>query len=117
VKTLTPERRKAWDLAVERGARREGPMIHNRGQSGPENDLQRRVLQARYLQDSVGSARASRRLRRTVAGLGLATLALLAFASFSPPRGDATPARSSIAPSEIIAGTRNLPESERWDAH
>jgi hypothetical protein len=90
-------------------------MIHDRGQSGPENDLQRRELQARYLQDSVGSARASRRLRRAVAGLGVATLALMAFASFSPRYR--TPARSPIAPSEITAGMRDLPESERWDAH
>jgi hypothetical protein len=75
----------------------------------------RRELQARYLQDSVGSARGSRRLRRTVAGLVVATLALIAFASFSPPPGSVTPA--SMSPSEITDVLSNVPESERWDAH
>ena len=93
-------------------------MSNDRGRSGPENDLQRRELQARYLQDSVGSARASRRLRRAIAGLGVATLALIAFTSFSPPRGSVTPERSSISPSEITATLSDLlPESRRWDAH
>jgi hypothetical protein len=84
-------------------------MGNDRGQPGPENDLQRRELQARYLQDSVGSARASRRLRRAIAGLGVATLALIAFTSFSPPRGSVTPERSSISPSEITATLSDIP--------
>ena len=84
---------------------------------GRESDPQRRELRARYLLDSAASARASRRLRRTFAGLGVATLALLAFASFSPPRGSVTPVKSSIFPSEITAALSNVPESERWDAH
>jgi hypothetical protein len=92
-------------------------MIHDRGQSGPENDLRRRELQARYLQDSVGSARANRRLRRAIAGLGVAALALIAFTSFSPPRGSVTPERSSISPSEITGTRSDIPESKRWDAH
>jgi hypothetical protein len=92
-------------------------MSNDRGQSGSENDLQRRELQARYLQDAVGSARASRRLRRAIAGLGVATLALIAFKSFSPPRGSVTPERSSISQSEITATLSDLPESQRWDAH
>jgi hypothetical protein len=116
-KALTPERRKPWDLAVEPGARREVPMSNDRGQSGPENDLQRRELQARYLQDALGSARASRRLRRAMAGLGVAMLALIAFTSFSPPRGSVPPERSSISPSEITATLSDIPESQRWDAH
>ena len=92
-------------------------MSNERGRSGPENDLRRRELQARYLQDSVGSARASRRLRRAIAGLGVATLVLIAFTSFSPPRGSVTPERSSISPSEIIATISDIPKSQRWDAH
>ena len=114
MKTLTPERRKPCDLAVERVLTAEVPMGNDRGQPGPENDLQRRELQARYLQDSVGS---SRRLRRAIAGLGVATLALIAFTSFSPPRGSVTPERSSISPSEITATLSDIPESQRWDAH
>ena len=91
-------------------------MIHDRGQSGPENDLQRRELQARYLQDSVGSARASRRLRRAIAGSVLQRSRSWLLRALARPRYR-TPARSPIAPSEITAGMRDLPESERWDTH
>jgi hypothetical protein len=95
-------------------------MIHDSGLFGPENDrrvLDARDLRARYLQDLVASARGSRSIRKAVAAIGIGTLAFTALASFSPPRGGPTPARSSIAPSEITAGIRNLPESERWDPH
>jgi hypothetical protein len=95
-------------------------MINDRCLFGPEND--RRVQEARewrvrYLQGLAASARGSRSIKKAVAAIGVGTLAFTALASFSPPRGDATPARSSIAPSELTAGIRNLPESERWDAH
>jgi hypothetical protein len=95
-------------------------MIHDRGLFGPEND--RRVqeahaLRARYLQDLAASARGSRSIKKAVAAVGVGTLAFTALASFSPPRGDAMPPTSSIAPSEITVGIHNLPESERWDTH
>ena len=91
-------------------------MSNDYGRVGRESDPQRRELHARYLQDSVGSARASRRLKRIVAALGVAALALVGFASFSP-RVSVTPVKSSISPSEITAALNHVPESERWDAH
>lgn len=88
-------------------------MINDRSLFGPEND--RRVLDARELRAAICTIWW---LRRVGAGASeRLPLAFTALASFSPPRGDATPARSSLAPSEITAGIRNLPESERWDPH
>ena len=78
----------------------------------PLTDLQKQIALV-----LVGSARACRRLRRAIAGLGVATLALIAFTSFSPPRRSVTPERSSISPSEITATLSDIPESQQWDAH
>jgi hypothetical protein len=97
----------------------EVPMINDRALFGPDIErrlVDARVMRARYLGECASGTRWNPYSKRVAAVFGVATLAFVGLANFAP-RGGGTDRLPSISPSEITAGLRNLPESERWDAH
>ena len=78
--------------------------------------LDARIARARYVRDCASTTVRSPYFKRVAAGFGVATLAFVGLANFAP-RQQGCADQPSISPSEITVGLRNLPESDRWDAH